>query len=64
MQVQQCHKFSTCKLYGSGPDGVGNYKVSVNKQHYIGNGFTSPEASSDTNYLWRASKVLNIFTYM
>ena len=44
-------------LTHTGPDGNGDFKVRVEEQRFIGHGSMSPEASGDTNYLYRAAPV-------
>ena len=44
-------------LTHTGPDGNGDFKVHVEEQRFIGHGNMSPEASGDTNYLYRAAPV-------
>ncbi|CAI8033033.1 Uncharacterized protein C4orf45 homolog [Geodia barretti] len=39
----------------TGPDGVGNHRTTVADPRYVGHGFTSPESSSDTQYLYRSA---------
>ena len=41
----------------AGPDGIGDFRVRVEEQQFIGHGSMSPEASSDTQYLYRAAQV-------
>lgn len=47
--------FITTKTIG--PDGVGDYKVSVKDQFYVGHGAMSTEATSNATYLCRAPTV-------
>ena len=46
-----------------GPDGVSNYHVDVRDSSYVGHGSTSTEATSDTQHLYRAPKVLIVQVY-
>ena len=46
----------------TGPDGVGDYNVHVEEQFFVGYGSMSPEASSDTQYLYRAAPVSAVIT--
>lgn len=41
----------------TGPDGVGDHRTTVVEQRYVGYGSMSPEASSDTQYLYRSAPV-------
>lgn len=49
--------FITTKTTMIGPDGVGDYKVSVKDQFYVGHGAMSTEATSNATYLCRAPTV-------
>ena len=41
----------------AGPNGIGDHRTAVADPEYVGHGSTSPEASSDTRYLYRAAPV-------
>ena len=44
-------------IHYTGPDGTGDFKVNIEEQFSVGHGSMSPEASSDTEYLYRAAPV-------
>lgn len=41
----------------TGPDGIGDHRVQVEEQRYIGHTTASPEATADLHYIVRAPKV-------
>lgn len=53
--------FTQSRPCQSGPDGVGNLRVSVEERRFIGHGGSSPEASGDTQYIMRGVAVRNPF---
>ena len=60
LSVMHTHTHTHTHTHGhmhTGPDGIGDFKVRVKEPSYIGHGCMSPEASSDTKYLYRAAEV-------
>ena len=49
--------FTLESTLSTGPDSVGNLRVSVKERRFVGHGALSPEASGDTQYIMRGASV-------